>query len=542
MLDTRSLVRCQGRCTLLLRLERLILPAAFLLSLLVFHPVFAQKTAEGRRGMVSAPTPEAVQAGLEILRSGGNAVDAAAATAFALMVTDPAMCSIGGRSQILIFMEDGRTAGIDEATMAPGMLEGPACTGHGYRTAPVPGSPAALDCMLTQYGTLPLAKVMQPAIRLARDGFTVTAGYEDSFSRYGKVFPHYPGSVIHFMKKDGNDYKEGERFRQPVLAKTLATLADEGSRSVYSGSIGRAIVDDMREHGGLVTERDLEFYSPGKGAVVEGWYRTFRIVSRGDQCDGASVIEMLHILEHFDLKKYRIDDPGFLHLMAQVLYLGNADEYLPDWQQVSTELAQRRVREIDLDRKIPVSIRPSPQVQSDHTNHLSVVDAEGNAVALTQSIGPSFGSKVANPELGFFYAYSYDMNDDPVPYQREKTSQSPTMVLSGDQPVLVLGSAGSSRIPASIVQVIVRMIDFGMSIDAAIAAPRLFLYGDELRMETKGLTPETVKSFKAWGYKVRTYADLDGWFGRVHGVAVDHKTGEQRGGADPRDEGAAKGL
>jgi gamma-glutamyltranspeptidase/glutathione hydrolase len=249
---------------------------------------------------------------------------------------------------------------------------------------------------------------------------------------------------------------------------------------------------------------------------------------------------MLHILEHFDLSEYGRADPEYIHMVAQALYLGLTDEYVPDWMQVSKAHAARRVREIDLTRALPTAVRRGGSRDGD-TNHLSVVDAHGNAVAITQSIGPTFGSKVASPELGFFYAYSYDMNDEPIPFQREKTSQSPTMLLKNDRPFLVLGSAGSSRIPGSIVRTVVNVVDHGMPIWEALAAPRWFIAEDELRIEAAELPESTLRALRDLGYSLRAYDALDGYFARVHAVMVDPASGVLTGAGDPRDFGAADG-
>ena len=508
-----------------------------LFLLMLVQPLASQRTATSRRGMVVAPTPEAADAGLAILSQGGNAVDAAAASAFALMVTDPVMCSLGGRSQILIHLKDGTFVGIDGATQAPGYFFEPAGMGHGYRTCPVPGSPAAIEKMVENYGRLPLKVVMQPAIYLTQNGFTVKEDLFRAFQANEKRLRLYPGTIRHLFKKDGSLYKTGESFVQPALAKTLKIISEEGSRVLYKGRLAGAIARDMEANSGLIRVKDLEEYRVRSGEIVVGSYRGHEIISRGGQCDGASVIEILHILEEFDLASYAVKDPAYLHILAQALYIGQADEYLPDWQQVAKELAFRRAREIDREKVLPMPVKPAKREGG--TNHLSVIDAEGNAVALTQSIGPSFGSKVVNPELGFFYAYSYDMNDDPVPFQREKTSQSPTFVFRDNAPFLVLGSAGSSRIVSSIVQTIVNIIDRGMTLEEAVSHPRLCLYEGELRLEASQLPPSTLDRLKALGYRIRIYEKLDGWFGKVHALLNGPTI---YGVADPRDFGAAKGL
>ncbi len=520
---------------------RHLTPLALTAAFLVPSPGCAQeRSATGTRYMVSAPTPEAVEAGLTVLAQGGNAVDASAAAAFALLVTDPVMGSVGGRSQILLRLADGSFHGIDGATQAPLGVGAPAAEGHGYRTVPIPGSPRALEEMLEAYGTLTFRQALQPAIRLAEEGFLVKRDLHDALRASERDLRRYPGTLRHFFKPDGSLYSEGDLLRQPALARTLRTLAGEGSAALYEGSLARAFVADMETNGGVVRLDDLAQYRTLEGEIVEGAYRGYRVVARGGNCDGASVVEMLQILEYFDVAGYAITDPEYVHLLAQTLYLGSADEHVPDWIQVSPEHAARRVREIDLGRALPIPLRGGRAPEGD-THHLSVVDSMGNAVAITQSIGPSFGSKVASPELGFFYAYSYDMNDDPIPFQREKTSQSPTMLERDGELFMALGSAGSGRIPGSIVRTVVNVLDHGMSLGEALAARRWFIHSDGvLRIEANGLGQPTLQGLERLGYSLRPYEGLDPYFASVHAVLVD-PSGTLHGAGDPRDYGGAGG-
>jgi gamma-glutamyltranspeptidase/glutathione hydrolase len=393
--------------------------------------------------------------------------------------------------------------------------------------------------MLREYGTLTLEEVLQPAIRVAEEGFVVQPDLHSALRTQRDRYPQYLGTVPDFYKADGSPYSTGEVLRQPTLAQTLRVMAREGTEALYRGSLADAFVADMERNGGLVRHDDLAQYRPRVGEVVRGTYHGHEIVARGGNCDGASVIEMLHILEHFDLAAYEITDPEYIHIIAQALWVGRSDEYVPDWMQVSKDHAARRRREIDLTRALPIPVRGGGP--DGDTNHLSVVDLAGNAVAMTQSIGPGFGSRVANPDLGFFYAYSYDMNDDPIPFQREKTSQSPTMLLNDGTPFLVLGSAGSGRIPGSIVRTVVNVIDHRMSLEDAVAARRWFIADNELRIEATGLPSPTREALEDLGYTLSLYEGMDGYFASVHAVLLDPSTGVLWGVSDPRDFGAAGG-
>ena len=524
-------------------MRKIFIIVMLIVPLLLGRERDTQRFAESTQGMIVTSTPEAAEAGLEMFRIGGNAIDAAASVAFALMVTDPAMCSFGGRSQILIRLSDGRSLGIDGATESPAEVYEPAGTGHGYKTVPVPGSPAALEDMIRRFGNLPLPVVIQPAIDLAKNGIIISHEYEQVFIKYGDTFTRYPGTIKHFLNKNGKFYIEGDRFVQNALAKTLEMFANAGSVSLYRGELAAAIINDMNKNAGLISSADLKRYRPHSGKVLEGKYRGFRVISRGGQCDGASVIEMLNLLESYDLASFSLTDFRYIALLAQVNHIAYMDEYLPDWIQTAPATTERRRREIRLEEPFPVTVRQESELPEGETNHLSVIDKEGNAVSITQSIGPYFGSKVVNPELGFFYAYSYDMNDDPVPCQREKTSQSPTIVVDGYRPFLVIGSAGSSRIPGSIVQTIINVIDHKMDLYKAVSSPRVFLLKDELRLENSAIHDTTIHRLEQLGYCVRTYTDLNGWFGRVHAIqVVNGDELKMRGAADPRDDGAALGY
>ncbi|MGH9794362.1 MAG: gamma-glutamyltransferase, partial [Candidatus Acidiferrales bacterium] len=265
-----------------------------------------EKFARGRHGMVAASTPYAVAAGARILEQGGNAADAAAATCFALMVTDPAMTSLGGRTQMVIYLADGAVAAIDGATESPAAvppLAGQGDDRRGYQVVPVPGNPAALQMLVSQYGRLKLAQVIQPAIELAENGFAVTPAIAEIFAAEREKLARNLGAAANFLKPDGSTYAAGEIFKQPRLARTLKEIARRGPAALYRGALGKALVKDVTANGGYVRESDLRAYKPLPGVVHRAHYRGYEVLTAGRRAWGGTLVEMLHILNHFEIAR-----------------------------------------------------------------------------------------------------------------------------------------------------------------------------------------------------------------------------------------------
>jgi gamma-glutamyltranspeptidase / glutathione hydrolase len=515
----------------------------------------AVRFARGQRGMVATGSPEATAAALRILSSGGNAIDAAAAAHLALMVTDPANTSLGGRTQILLSLKDGKVIAIDGATRSPATI--PRLKRNedrkGFAVAPVPGNLAALDEMVRKYGRLKLADVLQPSIELAENGFRVTPRLAAAWSRAREALLENAGAAQNFLKPDGSAYKAGEVFVQPRLTRVLRRIADSGVDAFYRGDIADEIARDFKRHAGFVRKHDLANYRPIDGVVVRTNYRGYQVAAAGGRAWGDTLIEMLNIMEQFS-----INSPASTAEEVEITARVIAQAFEDRPQEIGTlkpkkngyslaTLSSRQFadnRAALIKRMIQSSQPPAEsnaQPDEHDTTHLSVMDAEGNAVALTTSIGPSFGSRVATPELGFLYAHSYRMRADPQPETRDETEMTPTIVFEAAKPMMVIGAAGSERIPSAILQVISNVVDRSYSLEQAISAPRLLALGRNLRMQS-GFSSSIIETLSSRGFKIESLAsDSSVHLGLVHAVRFDRATKEYFGAVDPGSDGAAGG-
>lgn len=524
----------------------------------------AAKVASSADGVVTAAQPLAAEAGAQMLRAGGNAADAAVAAAFAVSVVEPSMNSIGGRTQILVRCPDGSFAGIDATTQAPADYDPDTApqADYGYATIGVPGAVAGLVRLLEEHGTMTLEQVVAPAVALAEDGFALLPGEAARHAAGADLLAEFAGSRSHFLDEDGNPRAAGDVFVQPELAETLRTVAAGGADAFYRGALAEQMADDVQAHGGAVTAEALAAYSAQDSRIVRGSYRGRELVGTHLPASGAVSIGILHVLEHFDMASLDGDEWAALvgTAVARVFALARetetADDGSPvtdkDWAaEVAAEIAvpgvEARAAAAWADPRGPWAVGaagsewPSPAGDG-HTTHLSTADGAGMYVALTQTIGPNLGSKVATPGLGFLYAatlggYLGRME----PGERASSSISPLMVLEDGEPVLVLGAAGGSRIVSAVVQAVLRVVDQGMSLPDALAAARVHPVEGGIAMETSpviGWTPEQVAEVESWGLEVRT-VERAGAFGRIHGIWVDRASGVKTGVADPDWEGAS---
>lgn len=505
----------------------------------VFHPVRA------RSGMVASVDAAATNVGVEVLRQGGNAVDAAVAVGYALAVTHPQAGNLGGGGFMLLRLKDGRTAAIDFREMAPagasrdmfldaqGNPDGKkSLTSH--LASGTPGTVAGFSLALEKYGTMPLNKVIQPAIRLAWDGFIVNDALADDLKTYGsEVIPQHANSKAIFWK-DGEPLKKGDRLVQSDLAKSLTLIAEHGPDAFYKGAIADQIAGEMKKNGGLITKADLAAYRAVERTPVSGDYRGYQVYSMPPPSSGGiHIIEILNILSQFDMHKYGFGSADAMQLMAEAEkrayadrseYLGDPDFVKVPWQALTSKAyAKSLAAGIDLNKATPSSeIRPGKLApyESNQTTHFSVVDKDGNAVAVTYTLNTTFGTGIVAGNTGILM--NNEMDDFSAkpgvpnvyglvggeanavgPKKRPLSSMSPTIVVKDGKTWLVTGSPGGSRIITTVLQMVVNTIDFGMNVAEATNAPRFHhqWLPDELRVE-KGFSPDTLKLLTQKGQNV----------------------------------------
>lgn len=505
----------------------------------IFHPVYA------RHGMVASEQELASRIGVQVLQRGGNAVDAAVAVGFALAVVLPNAGNLGGGGfMVLHDARSGQDVALDFREIAPARAgrdmylneQGDVAEGRSLFThlaVGVPGTVAGLDYALRRWGSMPLAELIAPAIRLAEDGIPVSA----TLGKMLEVEKDHLGlwdSTRAIFFRHGSPLKAGDWLVQKDLARSLRRIARQGSKAFYAGEIGDRIVAEMARHGGLISKDDLANYQVEERQPVRGDYRGYQIVSMPPPSSGGThIIQILNMLERYPLREYGANSAQTIHYLAEAMKLAYADraEYLGDPGYVrvpvqgltakayADELAQR----IDPQKVLPAAaIKPGkPQpYESDQTTHYSIVDGMGNAVAVTYTLNLSFGSGIVaqgtgillNDEMDDFSAKpgvpnAYGLIGGEAnaiqPGKRPLSSMSPTLVLKDGKPWLVTGSPGGARIITTTLQTIVDAIDFGMNPAEAAAAPRIHhqWLPDELRVE-KGLSADTLSILRQQGYQV----------------------------------------
>ena len=515
-----------------------------------------QKVVRSRNGVVTTAHPLATTAGVKMLAAGGNAMDAAVAAAFTLSVVEPSMGGIGGRAQILIYTPAGGVHGIDATTQAPPFykFKDTLAVEYGYETIAVPGVVKGLTDGLSEFGSLPLAQVMTPAISYANNGFTLLPGEAFRQESVNKILKEFAGTWQYYLNADSAAKKAGDWIIQGDLAKVLKAISEKGPDVFYRGWIAQAMVRDVRQNGGFLTLESLENYRAEKSHIVSGSYRGYGIKALWLPAYGAITIEALQILEQLPVN-FNEDREW-----ARAVYHAVKAAYLDKKEQktlddaarfTSTSWAEKRALETPLmngpesNGSNTGSKDSIPEIEKDlngHTSHLTVVDKNGMIVSLTQTIGPTMGSKVATPGLGFLYAQTMGGYLGEVePNLRVPSHISPVIVFKDDKPLLALGAAGGSRIPSSIVNVISKIIDYEMPLSEALYAPRVHPLEEGINLEVVDGTrwnEDDSTFFSQLGYTVEMRR-LPGQFGRIHAVMLDTLTGEWIGCADPDWEGTA---
>jgi gamma-glutamyltranspeptidase/glutathione hydrolase len=530
-----------------------------------------------RHGMVVAQEAQAARIGREILKHGGNAVDAAVATGFALAVSYPRAGNIGGGGFMVIYLAKGkRDIAIDYRETAPEAITrdsfldaqgnaDPEKSRNSGLAIGVPGTVAGLALAHRKYGSgrFTLAQLIAPSIKLARDGFVLDGDLADTIDGARRLFARWPSSAAVFLRPDGSSWRAGETLVQSDLAATLESIAQKGSRGFYQGAVAEKIAAAVRGAGGVMTVDDLKNYRVRERAPVRGTYRGYDIISMPPPSSGGvHLIEMLNILEGYPLSKTGAQSADTLHLMAEAMKRAYADRAVhlgdPDFVQVPVERLISKAYAATLRAGIdPVHATPSKDIRSgiahregDNTTHYSVVDRHGNAVSNTYTLNLSYGvglvaegtGVLLNNELDDFAVKPNAPNafgliggdaNAPAPGKRPLSSMTPTIVLKDGKPFLVTGTPGGSRIITTVLQVIVNTIDFGMGIAEAVSAPRIHhqWMPDELRMENDW--PEaTMQVLKARGHNVVTPLPR----GSANSILVTPRG--LAGAADPRTRGA----
>ena len=527
--------------------------------------------ARARHGMVVASDGVAAEVGLDVLRAGGSAVDAAVATAFALAVTLPAAGNVGGGGFLVHRAADGAAAAYDFRETAPAaaspemFLAGgayDAARHHDSHVAVgVPGTVAGLHRAWADHGRLPWRRLVEPAVALARDGFVLSYERAASLAAVLPRMARYPASLAAFSNR-GAPYEPGERLRQPDLAATLERIAEQGPDGFYRGRTAALVAREMAERGGLITEADLAAYEARVRAPVRGTYRGYDVLSMPPPSSGGvALVQMLNVLEGYDLPAAGHGSAANVHRMAEAMrrafadrarHLGDPDfnPTMPLARLTSKTYAGELRATIDPDRASESGPETFawPAVGRE-TTHLSVVDADRNAVALTTTLEQSYGSRIVVPGAGFLLNNEMgDFNPAPglttaggligtapnlaQPGKRMLSSMTPAIVARDGRLVMVTGSPGGRTIINTVLHTILNVVDFGMNAQEAVDAPRFHhqWLPDRLFHERRGLSPDTVALLEARGHRLGARASQ----GAAHAIVLDAEADVLEGGADRR--------
>jgi gamma-glutamyltranspeptidase / glutathione hydrolase len=582
--------------TSLVRLPILCSLCALVASTVVAAPL---RPTHAPHAIVASVHELASRAGIEMLRSGGNAVDAAVATGFALAVVHPQAGNLGGGGFLLLRDANGKIHFIDFREKAPAAAtenmyldaQGNVIPDSsressvvGYKSIGVPGTVAGLVYAEKQYGKLSIEKVMAPAIKLARDGFLLA--YEDTQDlKEDEYLAQFPESK-HIFLRNGNYYHPGELFKQPELARTLERIAKDPD-TFYHGAMARELAAAIHKGGGLVTAADLAAYEVKEREPIRGTYRGYDIISAPPPSSGGvALVEILNILEGFDLAKLGNRSAAAIHLEAEAFrrafydraeFLGDPDfAKVPVAQLIDKKYAAAWRESIDpnhasaskdLERPVFSELERVAQSRSaalairepENTTHYSVVDAEGNAVSVTTTLNDSFGSRVTAAGLGFLLndemddfaakqgvPNNYGLIQGPAnaigPNKRPLSAMTPTIVLKDGKLFLVLGSPGGPRIITIVANILIGVVDFSLDIQEAVNAPRFHhqWLPDEILAEDR-LSPDTMKVLSSKGHKLKLDRSWEDW-GDGECIMIDPKTGERLGASDGRNNGKAVGY
>ena len=562
-------------------LENIVKPLiSLLLFILLPWSSIQAEYLQGTGAMVSSRSDIASEVGSEIMARGGNAIDAAVATGFALAVTYPSAGNLGGGGFMVIYPANGDVVTLDYREKAPAAAhrdmfldaEGNVdrdLAVNSRQSAGVPGSVAGLLEALEKYGTMTPAEVIAPAIRLAGEGFVLNNDLASQFRGNMNSFRRYPASMAVFTR-DGTPYESGHLWRQPDLAKTLKAIAEQGRNGFYTGPVADFIVSDMVANNGLITHADLQNYEPVWREPVHGAYRGYDIWSMpAPSSGGVLLVQMLNMLEPYALNELGWGSKETLHLMIEAQRRAYADraEFLgdPDFVEVPSAMltskayALTRFSSFDpaqASLSENIAAGPWPE-ESPQTTHYSVMDNQGNGVSVTTTLNRSYGNKIVVPGAGFLLNNEMDdfssKPDAPNSYgligreaneiqpgKRMLSSMTPTVVSKDGVPVLLTGSPGGSTIINTVFQVVLNFIDHGMSVEQAVASPRIHhqWLPDVVRYENGAMTEAVEAELESMGHQ-----GLNGSpFPIGDANSISYRNGLIEGVSDPRNEGGVAGF
>lgn len=535
-------------------------------------------------GMVVAQEPIAADVGLSVLKSGGNAIDAAIAVGFALAVTHPYAGNLGGGGFMLVRLADGSTGFLDFRECAPQKASRDMYLGAdgnptrdsivGWRSPGVPGSVAGFELAYKKFGSKAWSSLVAPAVKLASDGFTVSAPFGASLAAPQNNLQLDPESRRIFLR-NGNTYRPGETFKQPELAATLQRIAKDGAKGFYQGETARRLAEDMAQHGGLITLEDLKNYKVAERSPLTGEYKGFHVItSPPPSAGGVGLLQMMGMLEHTTYTTDGADSAKAVHYEAEAMrrfyadrgrYMGDPDFYtVPVKMLLDPKYLAWRASTINPDHATPSeAIGPGlPRAmnaaitvrEGTETTHYNVVDEKGNAVAVTYTLNDAYGSGITAPGLGFLL--NDEMDDFSAkpgapnmfgligsdanaiePGKRPLSSMVPTILTKDGKLLMVVGAPGGARITTAVMEVILNVLDFHLNAQDAVDLPRFHeQWKPDILYLQNGFAPETERTLERMGYRL----EPAGGVGRVEAIVVNH--GALEGGTESRQHGKAAGY
>ncbi|MEQ9307831.1 MAG: gamma-glutamyltransferase [Balneolaceae bacterium] len=542
--------------------SRIYLTTLFL-TFFAFQAPLVEAQTYAKNGMVTSDSDIASQVGIDILKNGGNAIDASIATAFALAVTHPQAGNIGGGGFIVFLNSEGESTTIDFREKAPlaasvdmyldengNYIDD--LNHEGLLSIGVPGTVAGMHLAHQKYGSMKWADLVEPAVKLARDGFPLNWMLREHAERYKLQEEEYPFMANFFNDENGELVELNKVWKQPALAHTLAQIRDHGRDGFYKGEVAANIAQYMRENGGIITEQDLEEYNAIERNPIKGTYKGFEIISMPPPSSGGvAMIEMLNILELADLQEIEFNSTEYVHLVAEAMRRAYADraEHLgdPDFNPempldklTSKEFAKMRFENINFEKaSVSDSSKFGQIYDGTNTTHFSVMDKNGNAVSVTYTLEHTYGAKIGSTKLGFIF--NNEMGDfNPQlgvtnrggrigsqpnkiePGKRMLSSMTPTIVSKDDKPVLIIGTPGGRTIINAVFQTVLNVLEYDMRIDRAIEAMKIHhqWLPDRILYEENLLSPDTRKSLEAMGHTLVPVTRL----GNLMGITFDPET------------------